>query len=61
MLNEKNNTNSKQISQGNFACIPSHLQSIPQWIHWKLEHSEGKKRKLPVNPNGRRIGRTQAQ
>ena len=35
--------------------IPSHLQSIPQWVHWKLEHSEGKKRKLPINPDGRRI------
>ncbi|MDP7000178.1 MAG: hypothetical protein QF569_29345, partial [Candidatus Poribacteria bacterium] len=35
--------------------IPSHLQAIPQWVHWKLEHSEGKERKLPVNPDGRKI------
>ena len=54
-MNTKNNTNSEQIRQEISACIPSHLQSISQWVHWKLEHSEGKERKLPVNPDGRKI------
>ena len=54
-MNTENDTNSERIRQGISAHLPSYLQSIPQWIHWKLEHSEGKKRKLPVNPDGRRI------
>ena len=35
--------------------VPNEIKAIHHWIHWKLEHSEGKERKLPVSPNGRRI------
>ena len=35
--------------------VPNEIKAIHHWIHWKLEHSEGKERKLPVDPNGRKI------
>lgn len=36
----------------NFNEIPSELRNVPQWILWKFETVNGRKTKVPYQPNG---------
>ena len=55
-MNTKNDTSSERIRQGISAHLPSYLQSIPQWVHWKYTiDKNSKESKPPTCANGHQI------